>query len=485
MKKKLLVFLIALLTIGQVFAKENAYIYLLRPFDFGAAMGAVYGGKKYYQMQHWIDIDGHKLGVVPSTQYFKIEVQPGSHTITGYVNNAPYEDAKLKQPNYSITVNTLAGENYYLRIDEKKFAIERINEKKYEKEQNGRNPIQYAGFLAFKDEKFYTQDGKLIDEKTGKIIEDTQTQLAQGQQSTSQQPSADQLAEAIMKKMESSKELAESEKKSTNKKETPKSDVDINIPVSSKKSKSAKNTFVLIIANEEYKYADKVNFALHDGEVFKEYCVKTLSIPENNILAYQNASVGDIYDAVDIFSKLLNVSEGSRAIIYYCGHGIPDEKTGDAYILPVDGKPTTESTRYSLQTLYSTLGTTKAKDATYFLDACFTGASKEGGMLFAARGVAREPSKNKIPANAFIFSATKGDETAMSYTEKGHGLFTYFLLKKLQETEGEVSYSELGKYVKENVSKISLSINKKTQTPSGAVGSALKLDDLWKNMTLK
>ena len=119
MKKKLSVLMIALLTIGQVFAEETAHIYLLRPFDFGAAMAAVYGGKKYYQMQHWVDIDGHKFGIVATLQYFKIEVQPGSHTITGYVGNAPYEDVKVKQPDYSITVNAAAGENYYLRIDEK------------------------------------------------------------------------------------------------------------------------------------------------------------------------------------------------------------------------------------------------------------------------------------------------------------------------------------------------------------------------------
>ena len=260
MKKKLSALLIALLTIGQVFAEETAHIYLLRPFDFGAAMAAVYGGKKYYQMQHWVDIDGHKFGIVATLQYFKIEVQPGSHTITGYVGNAPYEDVKVKQPDYSITVNAAAGENYYLRIDEKKFKIAQIDQKKYQKEQQGSNPIQYAGFVAFKDEKFYTEDGKLIDEKTGKIIEDGQTQLAQGG-SQSAAP----------------------------KKERVLSDVDQNIPTT---KKAADDTYVLIVANEEYQFLDNVNFASYDGETFKEYCLKTLGIPERQIRYCPNATYG-------------------------------------------------------------------------------------------------------------------------------------------------------------------------------------------------
>ena len=450
MKKKLSLLLIALMTIGQVFSTERASIYLLRPFDFGAAMAAVYGGKKYYQMQHWIDIDGHKFGVVSSLQCFKIEVQPGTHTITGYVGNAPYEDVKIKQPDYSIIVNASAGENYYIRIDEKKFQIEQINQKKYQKEQAGKNPIQYAGFVSFIDEKFYTQDGRRIDEETGKIIEDEQTQSAQ-----------DQLP-------------------LTTKKEIITSDVDQNIPQSNKKSE---DTYALIIANEDYQFVDDVNFAAHDGEVFKEYCIKTLGIPERQIRYCANASYGVISGGVDWLKYALNNFEGSKAIVYYCGHGIPDEKTGDAYIIPVDGKGTNTTTCYSLNTLYTTLANTKASNITYFMDACFTGANKEGSMLVAARGVAREAKKETLQGNSVVFSASSGDETAMTHPEKGHGLFTYFLLKKLQETGGNVSYSELANYINKNVKKEAFLINEKPQTP--VVATSPSATQSWGNMTLK
>lgn len=275
-------------------------------------------------------------------------------------------------------------------------------------------------------------------------------------------------------------ELVQNQQNTISKKEVIESDVDQNIPQSSKKSE---DTYVLIIANEDYQFVDDVNFAAHDGEVFKEYCIKTLGIPERQIRYCANASYGVISGGVDWLKYALNNFEGSKAIVYYCGHGIPDEKTGDAYIIPVDGKGTNTTTCYSLNTLYTTLANTKASNITYFMDACFTGANKEGSMLVAARGVAREAKKETLQGNSVVFSASSGDETAMTYPEKGHGLFTYFLLKKLQETQGNVSYSELADYINKNVKKEAFLINEKPQNPVVATSTAAS--STWKNMTLK
>lgn len=264
------------------------------------------------------------------------------------------------------------------------------------------------------------------------------------------------------------------------KKAATKSDVDSNIPQS---KRAAENTYALIIANEDYQFVDPVNFASHDGEVFKEYCIKTLGIPEKQVRYCTNASYGVISGGVDWLKYALDNFEGSKAIVYYCGHGIPDEKTGDAYIVPVDGKGTNTATCYSLNKLYTTLAATKATNVTYFMDACFTGANKEGSMLVAARGVAREAKKERLDGNAVVFSASSADETAMTYPEKGHGLFTYFLLKKLQETSGDVSYEELAGYINRNVKKEAFLINEKPQTP--VVATSPDASSTWKSMKLK
>ena len=259
-----------------------------------------------------------------------------------------------------------------------------------------------------------------------------------------------------------------------------KSDVDVNIPVTGKK---ASDTFVLIIANEDYQFIDKVKYAARDGEIFKEYCINTLGVPEKQVRYCPNASFGVINGGVDWLRYALENFEGSRGIVYYCGHGIPDEHTGDAYIIPVDGKGTNMMTCYSLNTLYKTLAATNADNITYFMDACFTGANKEGSMLVAARGVAREPKKETLEGKSVVFSASSGDETAMTNEEQHHGLFTYYLLKKIQDTKGEVNYEELAAYINKNVKKDAFLLNEKPQNP--VVATSPDAQNTWKQMKLK
>ena len=190
-----------------------------------------------------------------------------------------------------------------------------------------------------------------------------------------------------------------------------------------------------------------------------------------------------MFDGVEKLTYCLNNFPDAKAIVYYCGHGIPDEKTSQAYIVPVDGKGTNMSTCYSLNKLYKTLAATKAQSITYFMDACFTGANKEGSMLVAARGVARAPEKETLSGKTIVFSASSGDETAMTLDEQGHGLFTYYLLKKLQDSKGDVTYGELADYINQNVKKDAFLINEKPQTPVVATSPAVV--NTWKTMKLK
>ena len=81
-----------------------------------------------------------------------------------------------------------------------------------------------------------------------------------------------------------------------------------------------------------------------------------------------------------------------------------------------------------------------------------------------------------------VLSAAQGDETAHPYTEKGHGLFTYCLLRKLKETQGIVSFGELSDYITNEVRRMSVVINGKMQTPLAS--PSLSAKD-WKDWKLK
>ena len=149
--------------------------------------------------------------------------------------------------------------------------------------------------------------------------------------------------------------------------------------------------------------------------------------------------------------------------------------------MDADGRNTAAC--YATNKLYEELAGLGAKSVTVFMDACFSGAQRGEGMLASARGVAIKPRDVEPKGNMVVFSAASADETAYPYTEKGHGLFTYFLLKKLQESKGNATLGELGSYIREKVSQESIVTNGKSQTPT--IVSSAALGDGWKNMRLK
>lgn len=245
------------------------------------------------------------------------------------------------------------------------------------------------------------------------------------------------------------------------------SDVDVNIPLT---TRTADNTVALIIANENYKNVTPVTAALNDGETFSEYCTKTLGIPAKNVILKENVTYAEMIGAIDqLRNYVKTMGDNVDVIVYYAGHGFPDERDKDAYLLPIDGDGFTTATAYPLKKLYSTLSGLGADNVMVFLDACFSGATRDGGMLAQARGVALKPKQVNAEGNMFVLSAASDQETALPYTEKNHGLFTYFLLKKIQETKGNVTLKELSSYVEDNVKKNSLAVNRKLQTPSTSV----------------
>ena len=150
----------------------------------------------------------------------------------------------------------------------------------------------------------------------------------------------------------------------------------------------------------------------------------------------------------------------------------------------MDADGTQTDVCYSLNKLYGELSALNAKSVVVFLDACFSGATGDGGNILAsARGVALKAKKEDPRGNMVVFSAASDDETAFPYKEKGHGLFTYYLLKKLQETKGNVTLKDLGSYITDKVKQQSVVVNHKVQTPTVSPSAAIV--DHWQDMKLR
>ena len=227
------------------------------------------------------------------------------------------------------------------------------------------------------------------------------------------------------------------------------------------------NTYAIIISNEHYKHEAAVPFALNDGAIFKRYLTKTLGVPEQNIKYVADASLNDMNYNLAWLEKIINVKkQQARAIVYYSGHGMPDEDSKKAYLLPVDGYSTEPSSGLSTEVLYKRLGAMPAKQTLVFLDACFSGSKREGDMMKSARGVAIKAKSAPVVGNMVVFSAAQGNETAYPLKSKEHGMFTYFLLEKLQKSGGAVSLGDLSDYVTAKVAETSIVTNDKSQTPT-------------------
>ena len=253
-----------------------------------------------------------------------------------------------------------------------------------------------------------------------------------------------------------------------------KSDVDSDIPETGRINE---NLFAVIISNENYRRESKVQFANNDGDSFRQYCVKTLGCPVHYVA---DATLNDINAELDWMKTVATAFDGqAKLIFYYSGHGVPDEDTKTSYLLPVDGYGSKVTTGYSLDKLYSLLGSLPSEQITVFLDACFSGAQRDGVvMASSARGVVIKPKRCAPQGNMVVMSAATDSETAYPYKDKFHGLFTYYLLKKLKESKGEVSYGELIDYVQSEVSKKSIVENNKSQTPT--CNASASLMDEWR-----
>jgi uncharacterized caspase-like protein len=208
-----------------------------------------------------------------------------------------------------------------------------------------------------------------------------------------------------------------------------------------------------------------VAFAMNDARIVKEYFTKTLGITENNVYFLTNATAGEMKKKINLVAEIIKKMEGAAEFyFYYAGHGFPDEVTKTPYLIPVDVTASNLTDGINLYDMYRKLSEANPKKATIFLDACFSGGGRDAGLL-AARAVKIKPKQEIITGNLVVLSATSEEQSALPYKVKQHGMFTYYLLKNLQDSKGNMDYKTLFNSVAKNVSIESLKVNEKAQDP--------------------
>ena len=253
--------------------------------------------------------------------------------------------------------------------------------------------------------------------------------------------------------------------------QTIRSDVDTLPPAT---SKTNKNAYAIVIGIEGYRQQlPRADFAVRDAQTMANYLTKVMGYPEENVVTLINDRALKS-DFEKFFEKWLSnqVEKESTVFVYFSGHGAPDPKTGTAYLVPYDGDPTfIAETGYSLSRMYAALGRLPAKEVIVALDSCFSGA---GGRSVLAKGarplVMNLQTGTALSKNMTVLAASSGDQISSTYDEKGHGLFTYFMLKGIKNEDvlnpdGSLRMDDLYGYLKPQVERIARKQYNNEQTP--------------------
>lgn len=235
-----------------------------------------------------------------------------------------------------------------------------------------------------------------------------------------------------------------------------------------------KNRYAVVIGIERYRRdLPNVNFASHDAKVVREYLTKRLGFSEQNVVSLINdhAAKSDMEKYLEYWLPE-HVDNDSTVLIYFSGHGAPNLKTNEGYILPYDGDPTyLDGTGYSLKRLYETLEKSPAKEVVVMLDSCFSGT---GGRSVISKGLRPVVISVENPLLAggktVVLTASSGVQSSSTYDSKSHGLLTYFLLKGLQGSadqnhDGKIDLSEVYTYLRPQVEIVARQEFNNEQTP--------------------
>lgn len=228
------------------------------------------------------------------------------------------------------------------------------------------------------------------------------------------------------------------------------------------------NRWLFVIGIENYNETQPVDFSVTSASSFVKVAKKKFGIKDSHIYSLfdEEATTTTIKNKLSLM--LDRVEDGDIIYFYYSGHGMPSKDPSqdrmveyDTYLIPVDGMPNLIYHDSSMKTtlIYKQLTDSKAAKVICFVDACFSGGSDFGsltpeGELAAALLVTKPPTYDK--SKMALFSAALGGQTARSYPEKGHRLFSYFLAKSLIENPIEnLTAQQLHNILSEDVHEVS------------------------------
>jgi len=257
-------------------------------------------------------------------------------------------------------------------------------------------------------------------------------------------------------------------------------------------SQDNRDSIAVIIGNKNYADAVNVDFAINDAEAMKDFLIQKLKFREGNVILLKNATGGKLSqwfgDENDPKGQLWDwVRRGrSNVFVFYSGHGAPDPRTKQSFLIPTDVDPERAGRGYSLALLQRNLEVVKKKigenrHVILMMDACFSGVSAGGAIQKTSAG-AYIPKIPKASHAITRLSASAARQVANWDQKAKHGLLTSLFLKGIGgeadsdnfgKRDGRISWAEMANYLKSEVSYQARRNYGRDQTPEIGEGKGI------------
>lgn len=214
-------------------------------------------------------------------------------------------------------------------------------------------------------------------------------------------------------------------------------------------------SLAVVIGIDRYQHRPHLQAAVADAKAMAQR-LQEMGFESITFIADQEATRDRII--TEIGTRLSSLTDpNDRVLIYFAGHGYTEELlNGDqvGYLVPVECPQSTFFTHaIPMQQTRETFCRMRAKHIYYMIDSCFSGYgfTTGGSMAPSARGYLQVVTEKRA-----VQMITAGRKEDLAHEEKGHGIFTLYLLRGLRgeadlNSDGLVTASELGSYVQPNV----------------------------------
>jgi len=184
--------------------------------------------------------------------------------------------------------------------------------------------------------------------------------------------------------------------------------------------------YALLIGNNNYRYLNKLQTAIHDvtdlSKVLQDrygFSTKVLT----------DATRNDVLTALNEYRRTL--PDNSNLLIYYAGHGFHDQGTDEAYWLPVDAQKDNDENWISADDITSNTRAMPSLHVLIIADSCYSGAltrDAEAGINPRQRDAFLGKMLGSKSRNLM---ASGADEPVADGGPAGHSIFAAAILESL------------------------------------------------------